>query len=96
MPVSVLQSNLFRIVLKFRNAAGRLADPTLVTLRLLKPDKSELSPAPTPTRLSTGVWTYDLDAEGLAPGVWTYRGEGNGLVDAAAEGTFEVVASAFT
>lgn len=96
VPASVLQSNVFRISLKFRNSVGRLADPTLVTLRLLKPDESELSPAPTPTRLSTGVWTYDLDTTGLAPGVWTYRGEGHGLVDAAAEGTFEVVASAFT
>lgn len=96
MPVSALQANVLRMIFRFRNSQGRLADPTLVTLRLLKPDKSELSPAPTPTRLSTGVWIYDLDTEGLAAGVWTYRAEGHGLVDAAAEGNLTIVASQFT
>lgn len=96
MPVSLLQANVLRLTLRFRNRAGQLADPTLVSLRLLRPDKSELLPAPTPTRLSTGVWIYDFDTAGMAPGVWTYRAEGHGLVDAAAEDTFAVTASAFT
>lgn len=96
MPLSVLQANVLRLTFRFRSRAGQLADPSLVSLRLLKPDKSEVTPAPTPSRLSTGVWTYDLDTAGLAPGVWTYRAEGHGLVDAAAEGTFSVTGSAFT
>lgn len=96
MPLQLLQANVLRLTLKFRTRAGQLADPTLVTLRLQRPDATEVSPAPTPTRLSTGVWIYDLDTAGLAAGVWKYRGEGHGLVDAAAEGTFTVTASAFT
>lgn len=96
MPLSVLQFNVLRLTLRFRNRTGLLVDPTLVTLRLLRPDATEVSPTPTPTRLSTGVWIYDLDTAGLAAGVWKYRGEGHGLVDAAAEGTFTVTGSAFT
>lgn len=96
MPVSALQANVLRLTLRFRTPKGQLADPTLVTLRLLEPGgETELTPAPTPTRLSTGVWIYDLDTDGLAAGVWTYRAEGHGLVDAAAEGSFTVTASAF-
>jgi len=96
MPLSVLQANVLRLTLKFRNRAGHLADPTLVSLRLLRPDATEVSPAPTPTRLSTGVWVYDLDTDGLAAGVWKYRGEGHGLVDSAAEGNFTITPSAFS
>lgn len=95
MPVSALQANVLRLTLRFRTAKGQLADPTLVGLRLRDPDGTEVTPAPTPTRLSNGVWIYDLDTDGLAAGVWTYRAEGHGLVDAAAEGSFTVTASAF-
>jgi hypothetical protein len=94
-PVSALQSNVLEILMRFRGPDGQLADPTTVTLRLKKPDATELTPAPFPIRLGPGVWQYYFDTQGKAPGVWTYRAEGDGALEAALEGTFTVTGSAF-
>ncbi|MBN9415973.1 MAG: hypothetical protein J0I12_11080 [Candidatus Eremiobacteraeota bacterium] len=94
MPLSILQANVLRLTLRFERA-GAYADPSYVTLRLKKPDGSELSPAPVPVRTELGIWQWEFDTAGQPAGTWTYRAEGDGLVDAATEGTFVVTQSAF-
>lgn len=95
MPLSTLQANVLRFTLRFEQASV-YADPVTVTLRLRKPDGSELTPAPEPVRTGLGTWQYDFDTDGQPPGPWTYRAEGDGQVDAACEGTFTITASAFS
>lgn len=95
MPNSLLPGNVLTLTLYFEQG-GAFRDPNTVSLRLKKPDGTELSPPPTPIRISTGKWAYDFDTDGQPVGVWTYRAEGDGLVDAAVEGTFTVQQSAFS
>jgi hypothetical protein len=75
----------------FRDAAGVLADPTVVTLTVRKPDGTALTP--TPTRTSTGVWTYGQSTDPTAlsdVGIWWYTYRGTGTVDATEQGSFVV------
>lgn len=95
MPLSLLQANVLRFTMRFEQA-NAYADPNSVTLRLKKPDGTEFTPAPVPTRTELGTWQWELDTAGQPAGVWKFRAEGDGLVDAATEGTFTVTASAFT
>lgn len=95
MPLSALQSNVLVFTLRFEQA-GAYADPNSVSLRLKKPDGTELSPAPVPSRTALGTWRWEFDTAGQPAGTWTYRAEGDGLVDAATEGTFSLTQSAFS
>lgn len=90
---SVLKSNIVTIEARFFKN-GAYADPTTVTLAMKKPDGTALSPAQTLTRQSLGVWSCDFDTQGQAAGVWSFRAEGEGNCDSAAEGSFEIKASA--
>lgn len=95
MPLSLLQANVLRFILRFEQA-NAYADPNSVRLRLMKPDNTEFTPEPVPTRSGLGIWQWEFDTEGQPAGVWKFRAEGDGLVDAATEGTFTLTQSAFT
>jgi len=86
-----------RVWVRFVSYEGDATDPTVVMLKYV-------SPAGSPTTL-----TYDedlsvvRDAEGEyyaefianVPGTWRYRWESSGAITAAAEGSFQVLRSAF-
>lgn len=82
-----------------RNTDGTysLADPTLVTVMLRKPDGTENSYTAEVDNPSVGVYTFEtptfLDGE---EGTWYYRFKGTGAVVGAEEGWFTVRASRFT
>lgn len=73
----------------FKNGAGVLTDPTVVTLRWRRHGEAEtvwLVAAGQVVKDSTGVYHADIPV--TEPGLHYYRWEGTGAVAAAAEGTF--------
>lgn len=92
--VQILQRNVIEILARISTGPA-YADPTTVSLRLKRPDGTEVTPAPVMTKLGTGLYRYYLDTQGLAAGVWLWHVSGDGLVDCAAEGQFTILASAF-
>lgn len=89
-----------RIAAEFRNSAGERVQPGAVSVRVLRPDGSELDPAPVPVQdrdaddtLIVGqfyaVFVVDVD------GVWRWRVDGTSPAEAAMEGQFTVPFSHF-
>lgn len=76
-----------RLRAEFRDVDGFVADPTTVTLAVLRPGDSA-SAAVSTTKDATGV--YHGDHEPDTAGTWTYRFAGTGDLVAAEEGTFTV------
>lgn len=74
--------DLPRLEVTFRDAAGALANPGSVALRILKPDGTVITP--TPTSDTIGVYYYDLSLD--LSGWWTYRFIGSGANQASDEG----------
>lgn len=72
----------------FRDAAGALANPGAVALAVRKPDGTLVTPAPTPTEASVGVWQHAIAPD--QSGWWTYRFIGTGANAAAEEARFFV------
>lgn len=82
----------------FRNADGVLADPMVVVLRYRaagQPLVTVTYPDARIVRDGTGLYRANLDTTGSPAGQWSYEWIGTGLIQAAAEGAFEVTA-AFT
>lgn len=75
------RGDLVRLSATFTDAAGAVADPTTVVLRLLAPDGTASTPAT--VKDSVGVYHYDLSI--TATGYWSYRWEGTGTVQTAEE-----------
>jgi hypothetical protein len=75
-----------RLTGTFHDEAYALANPSVVTLTVRKPDGTLLTP--TPTNPSTGVFTalVDLDTSGR----WTFRYAGTGTLVTAGEDGFSV------
>ena len=76
-----------RMRAEFRDVDGFVADPTTVTLAVLRPGDTA-SIEVTPTRDAAGI--YHGDHEPDTAGTWTYRFAGTGDQVAAEEGTFTV------
>lgn len=71
-----------RISVAFTNAAGAPTDPTSVTLRIVKPDRTEtVIPNGSITKSGTGAYHYDYTI--AAQGKHSYRWQGDGVVIAA-------------
>lgn len=87
--------NTIRLKVTFTNDAGVPVDPTAVVLRIIPPDQVEQTkhyPTPTDiTRLSTGIYIYDLVDNEV--GNYFYRFEGSGDWSSAADGQFKVRSS---
>lgn len=81
----------------FKNLAGADTDPTAVTLRVGKPDGTQVTytygGSPALSREATGRYYADVSVD--QPGMWSYRLAGTGAVQAAAEGQLHVLLSAF-
>ena len=73
---------------EFKNSEDQLIDPTAVTVRVLKPDGTLVSPAPTAVRDSQGLYHAEVHLD-LA-GRWRYRVEGSGEAESAEESHFDV------
>lgn len=76
-----------RMRAEFRDVDGFVADPTTVTLAVLRPGDTESIDVGT-AQDATGV--YHGDHEPDTAGTWTYRFAGTGALVAAEEGTFAV------
>jgi hypothetical protein len=74
----------------FKNAAGALANPTTVTLRIQKPDGTIASytNASGLTSDTTGIWYRDHDID--VAGTWQFRFEGTGTIKATHESAFRI------
>jgi len=81
---------LVQITGTFQNIGGALTDPTQVAVRVVKPSGTAVSPDPTPTRASTGVYTATVSPAAGEDGVWRYLWQGKGAVQAAGEREFIV------
>ncbi len=80
--------DLHRVTATFENAAGVATNPTMVTLRLKKPDGTFVAPNPTPVSDGSGVYHYDVSC--TAAGTWVPKWFGSGAVTAAEPGEFYV------
>lgn len=89
--MEVAPRNLVRIEATFRNSAGVVTEPTAVKLEVRSP--AGVITEHSPTKVSTGVWRYDLFVE--ESGTWEWAFVGTGTVEAAEEGSFEVGPSHF-
>lgn len=83
--------SLIQLTGTFKNAAGVLTDPGVVTCTVRDPAYNVTTP--TATRQSTGIWTAEVDLTNATPGVWWYRFAGTNGLQAAEENTFFVEAS---
>lgn len=85
-----------RVILKaeFRNDAGVLTNPGVVTLEVLTPQDEDLAPALVYTNPSAGKYEAALVLDLPGQWAWKWTGLGNG-VDQAPEGTIEVLDSPF-
>jgi len=80
------------VTVTFRNAAGALADPSVINVIASHPDGSVVTEV-YPTNVhkdSTGVFHCEVVLD--APGKWWVRGQGTGAVTAAEEVGFVVAA----
>lgn len=75
-----------RLSVEFKDVAGVLTDPTVVTLTVQAP--SNVQSTPTPIRDSAGKYHYDLPV--TQSGVYFYRYVGTGAVSAVEEGQISV------
>lgn len=82
---------LVQLTVTFVNTSGVPADPSTITVIVKKPDLSEVTA--TPTRVSTGLYTFDVSTD--QTGTYAYRFVGTGAVQAAAENCFLVSPSDF-
>ncbi len=85
-PFDVGESALIRT--EFYNKDNVPTNPTTVSAMVKKPDGTYVSPAPTPTVESVGIWITEIDI--TAAGTWRFRISGTGTVKAVALGTFQV------
>lgn len=85
--------DLVRISGAFKDVNGVYADPSTTVLRVLKPDgTTELTPA----LIHDALGKFHADVSADKSGRWNYRFTGTGVVQAAAEGRFDVQKSQFT
>ena len=89
------QGDVVRVSVVFAASNGVFADPTTIVVRYK-----------TPTGTTT-AWTYGVNSEVVkdavgkyradisvtAGGIWNFRWEGTGVLQGAAQGTFEVTAT---
>lgn len=80
---SILAGNRVRFSLAFRNDAGVLVDPTVVTCRVGLDTTSGVSLAV--VRDSLGLYHADWDTTSAAAGIYYAVGEGTGALIAARE-----------
>lgn len=76
----------------FADTTGTPVDPTLVTVTVVKPDRSSLTPPV--TKDGTGLYHSDVIVD--EPGRWYYKMAGTGAVTAVQWGYFEVIAPPFS
>lgn len=94
MAVAVNQydiGDLVRMAVTFKNDGGAIADPTTVTLSVMKPGDTV---ATTVAPVKDGIGVYHGDITIDRAGSWYYRWVGTGAVVAAEETRFYVRASA--
>jgi hypothetical protein len=86
------QDNVVRVSVTFKDAAGVLADPTTVKLRVkigsAEPSEYVYGTDSEVMRDSAGLYHADLAVN--APGTWRYKWLGTGTVTAADENSFKV------
>jgi len=76
---------------EFRNAAGELADPTTIALRV-RPMGLEVITYTGADLVKDVVGKYHRDIDLTVPGEWRWRWKGTGTVNAVSQGSFMVVA----
>jgi hypothetical protein len=76
--------NLVVLTVNFQDANNNFIDPTAVALVVKTPDGTLTTF--TPTRVSTGVYSYNFTL--VQAGIHYYRYTGTGAVTAAADGSF--------
>ncbi len=85
--------SLVQVSATFKNSAGTLANPSVVTLVYADPTGLKTTIAQSSlTNSSTGVWAYSVDTT-AKPGRWLYRFTGTGTVQAAGDSQFIVTDS---
>lgn len=86
-----------RLSVVFTDANDTAVDPTLITVRYIKPGGSEIAVDydGLTAVVRDGAGAYSLDLVTDTAGVWRYRWESSGTVTAAVEGRFEVRRSMF-
>ena len=85
--------SLVQVSATFKNQAGTLTNPSVVTLLYVDPTGVKTTVAQSSlTNSSTGVWTYSIDTT-AKPGRWLYRFTGTGSVQAAGDSQFIVTDS---
>jgi hypothetical protein len=81
--------DLVRVTATFTDTGGTVADPTATVLHVETPDGTVTSyTTSTITRVSTGLYRYDITTTGR--GLYEYRFAGSGAVTAQQEGWFSV------
>ncbi len=82
--------SLVPLTASFYDVAGALVDPSLITFEWSMAGTNVVTGPITPTRLSTGVYTYDLDTTGFSPGLVVWEAFGTGACQANGQGQFEL------
>ncbi len=82
--------SLVPLTASFYTVAGVLVDPTLVTFEWSLAGSSVVTGPITPTRVSAGIYTYDLDTTGFACGIVVWEAFGTGACQANGQGQFEL------
>ena len=77
--------NLVVLTVNFQDANNNYVDPTVVSLSVKTPD-GIITNSLVPTRVSTGVYSYNYTL--VQAGIHYYRYTGTGAVTAAADGSF--------
>ena len=97
-PNTYNMGNNIRCSVSFRNLAGALANPTVVTFRYQDPSGNEtiLTLPPDAAIVNDGTGQYHSDITIDEEGLWYYRWEGTGALIAAAEFYFQIRDSEFT
>lgn len=72
---------------RFTDALNALADPTVTTLTIRKPDGTETSYTASPV-VHDGTGLFHADVPLTQPGAWLWRWVGDGAVQAVAEGSW--------
>jgi len=83
-----------RLALAF-TVAGTPTNPTAITVKVKRPDKTIDGPFTLTTPDSAGNYHYDYDLTGKPSGRYHWRGEGTGTAQAAAEMAFVVKRTEF-